>query len=209
MAASTAENFRAFIAIALEPALVTELQKLQRQLQAELPEGAVRWTKAEQLHLTLRFLGKVSGENRDRLTTALHCACDGTRSFQLALQEIGCFPNTRNPRVVWVGIRGDLDPLRRLQQRIELETREFGDSSEERTFQPHLTVGRVRIFGKEARSVGETVERATVPNLGIWMVRRIGLVQSTLAPQGARYTTLASINLMDDSAESPLSPPAP
>ena len=195
MAASTAESVRAFIAIALEPGLVAELKKVQQELQARLPDDSVRWARPEQLHLTLKFFGQVAAQRLNDLTAALNRACAGIDSFQLALENVGCFPHTKKPRVLWTGIGGELESLRKLQERIEQETGDFGDHKEERLFQPHLTIGRVKAIGIDARRVGEVVERTHVSKLGVWTVRQIESVQSELAPQGARYLMLTEVRL--------------
>ena len=198
MAASTAESVRAFIAIALEPGLIAELKKVQQELQARLPDDSVRWTRPEQLHLTLKFFGHVAAQRLNDLTAALNRACAGIGSFQLVLKNVGCFPHTKKPRVLWTGIGGELESLRKLQERIEQETGNFGDLKEERLFQPHLTIGRIKAFGIDARRAGEVVERTHVSKLGVWTVREIKLMQSELAPQGARYSTLATVRLAHD-----------
>ena len=195
MAASTAASVRAFIAIALEPGLVAELKKVQQELQARLPDDSVRWTRPEQLHLTLKFFGHIAAPRLNDLTAALDRACAGIGPFQLALENVGCFPHTKKPRVIWTGIGGELESLSKLQERIEQETGNFGDHKPERRFQPHLTIGRVKAFGMAARRVGEVVARAHVCRLGGWTVRQIELVQSELAPQGARYSMLAAVTL--------------
>jgi len=193
MAVSTEQSIRTFVAIALEPGLVTELKKVQQQLGAQLPVETVRWVRPEQLHLTLKFLGRVSRASLNDLAAALQRACSGFSSFRLTLEKVGCFPNTANPRVVWIGIHGELESLRNLQTRIERETQAFGDHSEDRAFRPHLTIGRVKAQGKGAGTVGGLVERAEVSKLGDWTVRQVHLIQSDLSPAGARYTTLATV----------------
>jgi len=198
MAVSTAESVRAFIAIALEPGLVAELKKVQQELQARLPDDSIRWSRPEQLHLTLKFFGHVATQRLNDLAAALNRACAGIDSFQLALENVGCFPHTKKPRVLWTGIGGELESLRKLQERIEQETGNFGDHKEERLFQPHLTIGRIKAFGIDARRAGEVVERTHVSKLGVWTVREIKLMQSELAPQGARYSTLATVRLAHD-----------
>jgi len=193
MAASTADRIRAFIALPLEPVLAAQIEKVQQHLNS--PGGAVRWVNPEQLHLTLQFLGNVATDRLEGLTTALHGACARTAPFRLALEGAGCFPNTSNPRVVWIGIQGELEPLRKLRERIAQETKNFGDHSEERAFQPHLTIGRVKSSGAEGRKVGQTIACAKVPKLGDWDIQQVLLVQSALSPNGVRYTTLAAVAL--------------
>src|SRR5205814_3320594 len=121
----------------------------------------------------------------------------------LHLENIGCFPDPKNPRVVWVGINGELDSLRRLQAQVELETLGFGDHREERVFEPHLTIGRVTSRGKTSRQVGELVGRVSTRQPGGLTVRQIHLMRSELAPEGARYTDLATAHLVAPNAVPP------
>jgi 2'-5' RNA ligase len=193
MDASTADRIRAFIALPLEPVLAAEIKKVQQRLNP--PGGAVRWISPEHLHLTLQFLGNVATDRLDDLTAALRRACTHTAPFQLALEGAGCFPNAKSPRVVWIGIQGDLEPLRKLQDQIAQETKNLGDHGDQRAFQPHLTIGRVKASGLEGRKAGQAIELATVPKLGDWTVHHVLLVQSELAPDGARYITLAAVPL--------------
>jgi RNA 2',3'-cyclic 3'-phosphodiesterase len=195
MTASTPDSIRAFIAIAVEPALAAAVKNVQQRLNA--PRGVVRWINPDHLHLTLQFLGNVAAGQLDDLAAALRRACAQTAPFHLALAGAGCFPSTKNPRVVWIGIQGDLEPLRKLQEQIAQETKTFGDHADgdERAFQPHLTIGRVKAAGLEGRKASQAIEFVTVPKLGDWTVHQVLLVRSDLSPDGARYTTLAAVAL--------------
>jgi len=195
MLAAAAGPVRAFIAIELNSKPLAALKNFQRQLQARLSDVPVRWTRPEQLHLTLKFLGHVPRERLADSAAALDRASIGIAPFQLALEGVGCFPHPQNPRVVWIGINGELPLLRRLQTQIDQQTKGIGDHSEERVFQPHLTIGRVKAPGRQARDLGEFVQTASLPELGPWTVREIHLIQSELSPDGARYTTLATATL--------------
>ena len=194
MAAPTSDRIRAFIALNLDPALAAEVKKAQQGLNS--PEGAVRWINPEHLHLTLQFLGNVATDHLDTLVAALRRACSQTPPFQVALEGVGCFPSSKSPRVIWIGIQGELEALRKLQRQIALETRTFGDHGDEHRFQPHLTIGRVRASGLAGRAVGQAIELAAVPKLGDWAVRHVLLVRSELSSHGAFYTTLAAVPLI-------------
>ena len=192
MAAGTADLVRAFIAIALEPGLTVELEKIQRQFQSQLSHDAVRWARPEQVHLTLRFLGNVSRAQLADLTSSLIRAPAGITPFQLALEGAGCFPNMKNPRVVWIGINGELDSLRRLQIHIERVTSGFGDQTEKRPFQAHLTIGRPRVPGTDWTAALAAAATATI---GRFAVAHLVLVQSQLSPKGSIYTPLVEAPL--------------
>jgi len=79
-----------------------------------------------------------------------------------------------------------------IQESIDADTGETFNHREEREFLPHLTLGRVTAQGRDARMVGEAVQRASAPRLGGWRVREIELIRSELMQQGARYATLAT-----------------
>jgi 2'-5' RNA ligase len=195
MAPPTAENIRAFVAIAIDAVLIAELKNVQQELRVKLPGELASWTKPEQIHLTLKFFGSVAKTDLPEVTEALHRACAGQPAFQLGLAGLGYFPTAKNPRVIWVGINGQLDSLLRLQANIEKELRGYGGHSEEQAFRPHLTIARVKAFGREGRRVGEIVEQTKVTSPGSWTVREVELMESRLEPYGARYSQLAAVPL--------------
>lgn len=188
-------TLRTFISIPLKPELITELQRLQESLQAGLEKQLVRWTRPDQLHLTLKFLGNVAAEHVPLLSAALDRACQNTGPFQLSLQKLGCFPSPRKPSIIWVGIEGDLTALGHLQERIECETEPYSGHSEERDFRPHLTIGRVKGYGREVRPLAELLQKNSETKLGEWTVKEVKLMQSKLSPQGSTYSELANITL--------------
>ena len=195
-AAGAQERVRMFVAVPLPASLLDKVTQVQRRLQAHPDATPVRWVRPEQVHLTLKFLGNVAGDDLPRLGEALASACAGLNAFELGLAGLGCFPNTGNPRVVWIGITGAVTQLDALQRRVEQALRGFGDHAEEaRAFHPHLTLGRVNAHGNEGRRLGDLLARERVPELGAWPVCQVDLVRSELSPQGARHTVFHSLPL--------------
>src|SRR5579872_4828352 len=101
------QTFRLFVAIALPENIKDEVEKIQREWHAVLPGNFVRWTKREQFHLTLRFLGNVAETRVNDLIAALRDACLSFSALHLRAERTGFFPNLRFPRVVWVGVHDD------------------------------------------------------------------------------------------------------
>lgn len=191
-----AEHLRMFVALRTSGQLLDALADTQRQLQARLPTGSVRWTRREQLHLTLRFLGDVPAGQVEALAAAVREAGTGVPPLRLGLAGAGCFPNARNPRVLWIGVNGDLPQLLALQQNVEIATTGFGDHREEREFHPHLTFGRVAARDYQAaRAVGDAMGGFKLGLLGEWTADQLYLVQSQLAPSGPTYTDVAIVEL--------------
>src|SRR5439155_23969207 len=120
-------------------------------LRTRFPASPGRGGRRGQLRPPLQSLGPVPRATLAGLTAALNRASEGIASFRLALAGIGCFPDAKRPRVVWIGMNGDLGSLRRLQSQIERETQSLGDHRESRDFQPHLRIGRVKDGGIPAR----------------------------------------------------------
>ncbi len=186
-------HIRAFVAIALSEELLRRVEHEQQGLASKL-EG-VRWVAREQLHLTLKFYGNVATADLEALKEAVQRATAGIRSFELSLGELGCFPSLQRPSVLWLGLGGQLESLRLLQEQIERETKQFGSHSETRDFHPHLTIARVR-DPRRARRVSEVVREVRIEELGKWTVKEVALIQSQLSPKGSTYITLAQAKLL-------------
>ncbi len=186
---------RTFIAVNLPEELRAKLAEVQRDLKSTPGGPAVRWTPAGQIHLTLRFLGNVPADSVVEIQAALQRACAAAAPFDLEAGGLGCFPNARQPRIIWVGLAGSLAALGRLQAQVESETAAWGER-EERELHPHLTIGRVnREHANSARRLAEALHAKAAGSLGAWRVTRVDLMQSRLAPTGAEYSLLAAVTL--------------
>lgn len=187
---------RAFLAVELGEAALAALREQQARLAAAAPRRAVRWTRPEQCHLTLCFLGNVPAAQIPELTRGLAATLDGCTGFSLELDAAGAFPSLAAPRVIWLGLRGDLGALRELQQRVAIAAAGFAEHREERAFHPHLTMGRVIARdARTARALGELMARAPAPPPAAWRVTAVRLFKSVLQPDGAVYSVLATFPL--------------
>jgi 2'-5' RNA ligase len=102
---ASADTLRLFLAISLPDSVKDEIEKAQRQLRVAFPGKLVRWTKREQFHLTLKFLGNVRESRVSGLISALRETCMPLSELQLRAEGIGFFPDARFPRVIWAGVR--------------------------------------------------------------------------------------------------------
>jgi 2'-5' RNA ligase len=190
------ETVRAFVAIEPGEAARAALADLQARLAAAAPPRAVRWTRPEQCHLTLCFLGQVPRERLPALEQRLAEAAAASAGFALELGVAGAFPALEAPRVLWVGLRGDLGALAALAGRVAGAAADFGDHREEREFHPHLTLGRVADRDRRvARALAEPLARAPRPPASRWAVTGFKLFRSELRPEGAVYSVLADFPL--------------
>ena len=98
---------RAFVAIELKPGLIVKLEKFQKSFQDSLGNASVRWTRREQLHLTLKFLGNIEAGCLKDVEVALQRACRNASAFRLRAKGMGCFPNPKESSIIWIGIEGE------------------------------------------------------------------------------------------------------
>lgn len=178
---------RAFLAIDLPAGLRPVLERLTGELKKS---GAdVKWVPAGNVHLTLKFFGDVSEAQAEEIARAAAPIAQASPPFSLTLTQPGAFPSLKSPRVVWVGLGGDLEAIRALYAGLEAAFELLGFPREGRPFAPHLTLGRV----KSPRNRDALVRQlAVLPALQseFFPVREIVLFRSTLTPKGAIYTPL-------------------
>ncbi len=195
-------EIRTFIAVELDAAVQRGLSQVQDSLRRELQSSAIRWVNPGGIHLTLKFLGNVPAAQMSQVEAALREACAGFSPFDLTVAGLGCFPNLNRPNVIWVGIQGEMETLRRVRDAVERTVSPLGYPTEGRDFKAHLTLGRVKDASPaEARRIGEAVRRAQVNTLGSLHVAAVHLMRSDLSPQGARYTPLAVVDLIGSHGE--------
>lgn len=188
---------RTFIAIELDDELKTNLRLLQDRLRDQMAPRSVRWVRPDGIHLTLKFLGDTPSAKIEEVERALARAAARAGPFTLTVGGVGCFPNTRRPRVVWVGIQEVTGSLARLRNAIEAEVAPLGFPTENRPFHPHLTLGRVQRYASpsEVREIGQVVAASALGTIDEMDVTSVLFIKSDLRPSGAVYTTLSEARL--------------
>ena len=193
----SSEEIRSFIAIELPEEVKNGLTRVRDELE-RTEHGFVKWVNPEGVHLTLKFLGNIVPELVAKITSAIKDASEGISSFHLELSGLGAFPNLKQPRVVWVGVCGELDKLLRLQGNIDSALVPLGLAKEERPFSPHLTLARIRqgASPSQVRGFGGLVTSIGFESRYSFEVGAISLMRSQLTPhQGAIYTRLSVARL--------------
>lgn len=183
------EQIRSFIAIELPQNVQSGLGQIRSELErAEHP--FIKWVNPESIHLTLKFLGNIPFNRVTEIAKAMDEATQGASPFHLEISGLGGFPNLKQPRVIWVGIKGEIDKLLSLQQNIDSALALLGFVREERYFMPHLTLARIkeRASPAERKSLGELVVSTRFETSYPINVGAISLMRSQLTPEGAVYT---------------------
>lgn len=170
---------------------------MQKELQRRLPPKVVRWTNPDGVHLTLKFLGDTPEDRVTAIAEAMTAAAAGFEPFELRIAGLGCFPNPRLARVLWVGAAEPPKALAGLQRAVDLQMSRLDFARETRAFSPHLTLGRVndRISTDERRTLSDLLNKPQADVLGAIPVTEIVLFKSDLRPSGAVYSALARARL--------------
>ena len=187
---------RAFIAVELPAELKRELAELEAQLKKNSPP-VVKWVDPNNIHITLKFLGEISEDSIEELMLAIEEAAQGILPFQLEVRGVGAFPNLERPQVLWTGVKGELEKIAQLQERIESNTEQLGFPRESRAFSPHLTLGRVRNEARpnERHRLGKLLTDTSFTATNNIDVHAVDLMRSHLTPTGAIYSCVSSVKL--------------
>ena len=188
---------RAFIAIDIPQETRVLLDKIQEQLKQS--RAGVRWVRPGSIHLTLKFLGNIHPAQVDDIAQVTAEAVLDEPVLTLCLAGLGAFPGQRNPRVIWVGIQGELERLTTIQARLEKNLVPIGFAPEKHGFRPHLTLGRVK-DKRNRQALSDAMASLKLPEFNSFDVAEIILYKSDLRPTGAIYTKLHRM---------PLAAPAP
>ena len=154
----------------------------------------VAWVVPANLHLTLKFLGRVSEARTPELVAALTRATSGLAAFDADVAGLGAFPTPTRPRVIWAGVGRGADALVLLAGRVDDALAALGFEREPRPFSPHVTLGRVRTPRRDQK-LADALRAGEGREFGRLSVERVALMRSDLSPRGARYTELAAVRL--------------
>ncbi|MGE0268691.1 MAG: RNA 2',3'-cyclic phosphodiesterase [Candidatus Omnitrophota bacterium] len=187
---------RTFIAFEIDPVNQKYLANLKDRL--NWGNASIKWVKADNIHLTLKFLGDLSQSQIDLIKGTFPKLFTDFNPVAAEINRLGAFPNSKHPKVLWAGLTGKIEAISVIVARLEQELELLGFPKEQKKFSSHITIGRVR-FENKSKKIGETLQSFcfTPPlrqNLNI-----ITLYESTLTPQGPIYVPLVKTELADTS----------
>lgn len=184
-------KIRVFIAIELSQEVKRELSQAVRDLKRS---GAdVKWVHPRTMHLTLKFLGDISGKETRNIVRHLGEIASRTAPFDMVLGGMGVFPDRGAVKVIWAGIGKGAREAENLAGAVAERLAVEGFPPEARKFRPHLTLGRVK-SGKGRSDLKSAVLKAKVEPVKS-TVDKIVMFRSELTPEGAVHTPLASFEL--------------
>ncbi len=186
---------RLFFAVPIPEEIVARVAEAQAELRAAVGDDGVRWTRPEQFHYTLRFLGEQPPPRAAKALQTALTAREKQEPFTVALGGVGAFPNDRRPGTLWVGASVGVERLVALASTLDRLLVKEGFARENRPFKAHLTLARIKSYAGET-AAAKALRTADVGELGAFTVDRFVLMQSTLKPSGSAYQVLEEFPFM-------------
>ena len=181
-------EMRSFLAFELPSEIKNAVAQVSETLKKSRLD--VRWVKVDNIHLTVVFMGNTNADDMPAIQDDVKKVCSQYGSFDISLKGIGCFPNRRRPRVMWIGLDGDLERMGRFRDDLQDQLKSFGIKVEKRKFKPHLTLGRFRSSKKTVIDLDDIISEHETLNSPFFTLNALNLFKSDLKPGGAVYTKL-------------------
>ena len=188
-------SVRAFLAVPLTAGLQAAIGSLQSGLMTRIRD--IRWSRPENLHLTLHFFGETEQENLEKIKVSMLSVKHCHRPFQVDVIGLGAFPSLRRPRVIWLGLE-QRDRLVQLHRDCCRALHETGLVTGSRPYSPHLTIGRAKKRVADLTTLGNELGNQLIGHLP---VDRLTLYESRLRPGGAEHIPLFTIRLDNETEE--------
>lgn len=184
-------KIRAFLALNLSREAQVKIFEIQNVL-SEI-KSDIKWEPKEKFHITLKFLGDVEENLLQNLSNDLKYELNGFGKFSLIYKNLGCFPNMKLPRVIWIGAEDSSKKIFTLNKVIEEKAKSYNFESESNRFHPHITLGRAK-GSKGIEKVIELMKNMTIENIED-LASEVFVMKSTLQRSGSIYTIIDKILL--------------
>jgi len=188
---------RLFAAIEIGPVAQSRAADEQARLKETMRASSIRWTKHDQLHITLVFIGEVPDQRAATIVESMREPIPHP-PFRFELGGIGAFPPRGAPRALWLGVKSGAEQMIRVQSLVADRLEAAGVEREHRPFSPHLTLGRWRDSRPSDRPRMSSAEPPTLARVD---VRAVTLFQSLVSSDGSTYTKLVESPLHAGSAD--------
>ncbi len=184
---------RFFIALEMPEENKPQFQAIQTSLQTLIPQ--IRLTALDKIHLTLAFIGEQPDELKNKLICVMRDAAIGVPPFEVTPAYMDGFPNIHHPQVFWVGVKGDIDKILLIRERVKDGLASLRLPVDERRFIPHISIAKFNNLFSIDRSLEAELEKIMAVSFDPITISSIKLFESV--PEGNFHThnTLAAIKL--------------
>jgi 2'-5' RNA ligase len=181
-------EIRSFLAFELPADIKRVITEVSRT-GGELPLN-LRWAKRDNIHLTVVFMGNVPEEKIQSIGESVKKICTGTDPFDVSLGDLGFFGNRRHPRVLWMGLKGDVHRLGRFRGALQKCLKPYGIKTERRPYKPHLTLGRFKKGAQPWPHLDQMISEYANLRAPAHPLDELVFFKSDLTAGGAVYTKL-------------------
>jgi 2'-5' RNA ligase len=182
---------RIFIALKVEAG--ETLLNMISSLKSGLINDTIRWTTIDNIHITLVFLGDTEDNVTEEIRLMLKEKCKGAGKFNLHLKGCGIFRGMNDPRIIWTGV-GPSDDLTALNKTIQYGLKQIGIKLEDRPYNPHLTLGRIKRIS-DIKNLKTLVGQFRESEIQVVPVNEVILYESILLQSGPVYKPLEKFSL--------------
>jgi 2'-5' RNA ligase len=183
------DSWRMFCAFELPESLRARISQHSQRVREAVPEAAASWSRPENIHLTVKFFGNVAQQRVTPISAAAARVVKEFSPIQIDVGKTGVFPRPSRPQVLWIGIDDPSDALARFHEQLEHEFAAEGFAKEDRAFQPHLTIARIRKPHDSNRlaeaHLGIEFSKVTIE------LSELVLFRSELSSKGSKYTPIS------------------
>lgn len=194
-------QLRLFVAIYPDDEIRNKILSYQAFWAKQLQQ--VRWTRFDDLHLTLAFMAEFPANRVEQLSAAIHSCTSQNPVMSLQFDGVLGLPSKRSPRIIGLSIADKSERLRLMQSAILTAVEQAGGRPDRKPFRPHITIGRI----KEQNMGLDTPALDSLLNEHIgnrnslkgdqWLAASVEIIQSNLHSTGPRYSTIASFRLAE------------
>jgi 2'-5' RNA ligase len=181
---------RSFLAFELPRDIKHEVFRISGEVKKSGLEAG--WVRPGNIHLTVVFMGDVKEQDIPYIISAIDNITIKYEPFGISLGGMGLFPDIRRPRVLWLGLDGEIERLASFRDDLQKPLEVFGIEQEKRPFRPHLTLGRFRRPVKEKSLLIKMLDEHGDISGPVGKLDELILFKSNLKPTGAEYTKLNS-----------------
>ena len=181
---------RAFLAVDLDEALKENVLKVQEKLIEA--DAVVKFVEKENLHFTCKFFGEIPEQKSEKIIEAIEDKIKQFEPFKIDIKGSGVFPHLGYIRVIWLGLENP-EYFAEMLKNFDEEFKKLG-FKKERSYTPHLTIGRVKGSKNKEVLISKIKELESV-EIGPMEVNKISLKKSELTPEGPIYTNVKEFKL--------------
>ena len=182
---------RTFISIPVPNEVQTKKNMLYTTL--ERCPSKINWVKNKQLHITVKYLGNTPETAYSKIIDSLSDITKSINPFEVFIKGTGCFPSFKRPKVLWMGVNGDLDSLSNLFLKVEKTLEPLGFSIDNQEYVPHITIAKIKYPQKYTPDISEFSNSYYDPI--VFNVDRVQFLSSELLSSGAVHSLLKSFPL--------------